>query len=216
MEMSTDPSQAAEAMEGEDQQPWDLTRAGKRIAELKEIEDNIAVLLHFAGCALASLHPDPLSSFTSRELEVEGENENENENEAQDDSSHPEKGDKSAEFGKYTEAYYTTLNDIQVGLRTSIRHLRVTRTSPAPLLDPTFGSLASSAGPRPSQVGVGGLAIAELLKPLDPTTLRWDGGNSRRETDVSTKGGEGGNQLSLAARELEAEAWKDLADALDS
>ncbi|GAA5960628.1 hypothetical protein JCM3765_005881 [Sporobolomyces pararoseus] len=214
--MSADSNQTVEATETEEQQPWDLTRAGKRIAELKEIEDNIAVLLHFAGCALASLHPDPLSSFTSRELELEGEGEEENENdEAQGNSSKAQNGDKSAEFGKYTEAYYTTLNDIQVGLRTSIRHLRVTRTSPAPLLDPTFGSLASSAGPRPSQVGVGGLAIADLLKPLDPTPLKWDGLNSRTEPDESAGDGEGGNQLSLAARELEFEAWKDLADALD-
>ncbi|GAA5881001.1 hypothetical protein JCM16303_004632 [Sporobolomyces ruberrimus] len=204
-------SPRAEDDEEEEKQPWELTRAGKRIAELKEIEDNIAVLLHFAGCALASLHPDPLSSFTSRELAVEGEDEEQ----GTAKTGLGDGQDKAADFGKYAEAYYTTLNDIQVGLRTSIRHLRVTRTSPAPLLDPTFGSLASSSGPQPSQVGVGGLALADLLKPLDPKTPRWDGRNSRvgaRETEEREKGR---NKLSVAAKEFEKEAWKDLADALE-
>lgn len=190
------------------------------------------MLLHFAGCALASLHPDPLSSFTSRELAVEGEDEEQ----GTAKTGLGDGQDKAADFGKYAEAYYTTLNvghllfpcedcridpgfacqqDIQVGLRTSIRHLRVTRTSPAPLLDPTFGSLASSSGPQPSQVGVGGLALADLLKPLDPKTPRWDGRNSRvgaRETEEREKGR---NKLSVAAKEFEKEAWKDLADALE-
>lgn len=116
---------------------WELTRAGKRIAELKEIEDvrpshrrsfrlaelmtvpvpqNVAVLLHFAGCALASLHPDPLSSFTSREFEVEGEGPDEGD--SADDRNRQASSarrleandDQAAEFGKYAEAYFATLN----------------------------------------------------------------------------------------------------------
>ncbi|GAA5914011.1 uncharacterized protein JCM6883_007119 [Sporobolomyces salmoneus] len=197
-------------------QPWESTRAGKRIAELKEIEDNIAVLLHFAGCALASLHPDPLSSFTSRELAIEGEDEDGDKAGNPASSSQAQSGvDKSTEFGKYSEAYYASLNDIQIGLRTSIRHLRVTRTSPAPLLDPTFGSLASSANPQPSPVGVGGVALADLLAPLDLQELRWNGASRERgeETDVREKNEE--LHLSLASRELELDAWRDIANALD-
>ncbi|GAA6015298.1 hypothetical protein JCM11491_001003 [Sporobolomyces phaffii] len=198
----------------EAKQPWESTRAGKRIAELKEIEDNIAVLLHFAGCALASLHPDPLSSFTSRELAVEGEDDEPASDKPK--ASAPDGQDKAVEFGKYAEAYYSTLNDIQVGLRTSIRHSRVTRISPAPLLDPTFGSLASSGGPQPSQVGVGGLALADLLTPLDPTIPRWTGAAVEDEVDGTREAPPQGNQLSIAAKELESEAWRDLADALES
>ncbi|GAA5841284.1 hypothetical protein JCM3766R1_005014 [Sporobolomyces carnicolor] len=199
---------------------WELTRAGKRIAELKEIEDNVAVLLHFAGCALASLHPDPLSSFTSREFEVEGEGPDEGD--SADDRNRQASSarrleandDQAAEFGKYAEAYFATLNDIQVGLRTSIRHLRDSRTSPAPLIDPTFGSLGNSAGPAPAHVGVGGLALARVLEPVESRTATWDGRNSRQQTDAAESADNKG-QLSLAARELEREAWNDLANALD-
>lgn len=95
--------------------------------------------------------------------------------------------------------------------------MRVTRTSPAPLLDPSFGSIGGSTGPQPSQVGVGGIALEDLLKPLDSTTSHWNGRNARdsKKKDVSGKGAEETNELSIAARELEREAWKDLADALE-
>jgi len=70
------------------------------------VTQNIAVLLHFAGCALASLHPDPLSSFTSREIETGGDEDEE----GNAKPAVPEGEDKAADFGKYAEAYYTTLN----------------------------------------------------------------------------------------------------------
>lgn len=69
---------------------------------------NIAALLHFAGCTLASLHPDPLSSFTSRELAVD-------DDEVEDGAkaggaASGEGGEKLADFSKYAEGYYATLN----------------------------------------------------------------------------------------------------------
>jgi len=93
--------------------------------------------------------------------------------------------------------------------------LRVTRTSPAPLLDPSFGSLGGSTGPQLSQVGVGGLALADLLAPLESTSSQWNGRNARSSTTNERGKGEETNKLSIAARELEREAWKDLADALE-
>ncbi|GAA5940517.1 uncharacterized protein JCM15063_002358 [Sporobolomyces koalae] len=218
---SPDGRSAGHDDEQETRQAWELTRAGQRIAELKEIEDNIAVLLHFAGCALASLHTEPMSSFTLRELAVEGEADTEAE--AQQGEAASRAGDhksvssgekdKAVEFGKYAEAYYTTLNDIQVGLRTSIRHMRLNRTSPAPLVDPTVGSLAGSAGPQPASVGVGGVALADRLKPLSLEVPVWHGRNQRSSRQGDDEAA--ATQLSVAARELEKEAWTDLADALD-
>ncbi|GAA6062853.1 hypothetical protein JCM10212_006106 [Sporobolomyces blumeae] len=199
----------------DERQPWELTRAGKRIAELKEVEDNIAVLLHFAGCALASLHPDPLSSFTSREISTEGDH-NPPGSDPVDVNGTQDK-DKAQAFARYADAYYTTLNDVQVGLRTSIRHLRVARTSPAPLLDPSLGALGGSTGPHPARVGAGGVALGEVLEPVAAfgnagTDRRTSAGNGNGNGDGNGRCGTG--QLSVAAREFESEAWDELARAL--
>ncbi|GAA5886643.1 hypothetical protein JCM6882_005842 [Rhodosporidiobolus microsporus] len=208
--------------EGE-QEAWQKTRAGKRIAELKEVEENIAALLHFAGCTLASLHPDPLSSFTSRELAVEddeGEDDGEGGEGGEKAQKKPPPGeDKLADFGKYAEGYYATLNDIQLALRTSIRHLRVSRVSPAPLLDPSFASLAtsSSSSSSASQVGVGGVALGELLNPLDPARVGWDGKGERERVQREEEGkAEGGEKVSVAALELEREAWAEVVRRLEA
>jgi hypothetical protein len=134
--------------------------------------------------------------------------------------------DKGAEFAEYAEAYYTTLNvgvcygeglsaltfrtladslalqDIQLSLRTSIRHLRLSRASPAPLLDPHFASLANTTSE--GVVGSGGLALGDRLKPLSLEEPRWPGG-----------GDEAPPKLSVGALKLEKEAWEDLGAALD-
>lgn len=69
---------------------------------------NIAALLHFAGCTLASLHPDPLSSFTSRELATDDDVAD------GEGAAEPQGGDgregKLGDFAKYAEGYYATLN----------------------------------------------------------------------------------------------------------
>ncbi|GAA5943968.1 hypothetical protein JCM1841_004933 [Sporobolomyces salmonicolor] len=204
--MDVDKDDVQGSSDAGEREPWESTRAGKRIAELNAVEENIAVLLHFAGRALASLHPDPMSSFTTQELEDQ---------EAASTDKKPEREDKAADFAQYAESYYETLNDIQFGLRTSIRHLRVSRTSPAPLLDPSFGSLATSGGPQPSQVGVGGAALAELLKPLELSAPTWDGKIGRSSEPEQGKDEQRTGKLSVAAKELEREAWKELADALE-
>ncbi|BGP26244.1 mediator complex, subunit Med11 [Rhodotorula toruloides] len=195
---------------GGEEEAWRKTRAGKRIEELKVVEENIAALLHFAGCTLASLHPDPLSSFTSRELATDDEGDDGTE---AGGAASGEGGEKLAEFSKYAEGYYATLNDIQLALRTSIRHLRVSRTSAAPLIDPSFGSLVA-AGTAASAVGPGGVAFAELLKPLEGQVPLRDGNTQRvRETAGEVQAEE---RLSAAALELEREAWADLVRSIES
>lgn len=165
----------------------------------------MAQLLHFAGCTLASVHPEPLATFTDKTVDF-----------SDGDASTAAPGDKESEFANYAEAYYTTLNvrrcsdcapppadplldsqDIQLSLRTSIRHLRLARASPAPLIDPHFSALSNPGG---GSVGVGGLAMGADLTSVEP---------------APGEGEEGaGVRLSVRAREIEREAWVELESAL--
>lgn len=88
------------------------------------MSQDIAALLHFAGCTLASLHPDPLTSFTARELAVDedddgGQEGGESASQTGARTSGPrprkptprnEEEAKLAEFAKYADGYYATLN----------------------------------------------------------------------------------------------------------
>ncbi|GAA6019235.1 hypothetical protein JCM10207_005047 [Rhodosporidiobolus poonsookiae] len=206
--MDVDSSDHGSLFGSDDQEPWQQTRAGKRIGELKEVEENIAALLHFAGCTLASLHPDPLSSFTSRELATDDDNAA-----GQAAQKQGEGEDKLADFSKYAEGYFATLNDVQLALRTSIRHLRVNRVSPAPLLDPSFASLAT-AGPG-AGVGVGGVALGDLLAPLPAKKAEWDGKGERIAAKEEQEKGEKRPKVSVAALELERDAWREVARSLE-
>lgn len=105
------------------------------------------------------------------------------------------------------------LQDTQLALRTSIRHLRLSRVSPAPLLDPSFASLS-----RPgAAVGVGGVALGELLKPLGGGEVRWRGTTGKKEGESEgERDDEGGRgRLSVAALELEKEGWEEVVRALE-
>ncbi|GAA6056831.1 hypothetical protein JCM3770_003591 [Rhodotorula araucariae] len=210
--MQVDHNEAQSPATEREPEPWEQTRAAKRVAELKEVEENLAAVLHFAGCTLASLHPDPLSSFTSRELATDDD----------DTASGPGAGaknaegdDKLADFAKYAEGFYTTLNDVQLGLRTSIRHLRVARTSAAPLIDPSFASLVAAGGSS-TAVGPGGVAAASLLAPLSGGLPVWRGSTERLPEKGQVQHGSEGTKLSVAALELERDAWADLVRALEA
>lgn len=78
-------------------------------------EQNIAALLHFAGCTLASLHPDPLSDFTVREIATEADDGDGGTSSRPSVNTSTPSGDdqqeaKLADFAKYAEGYYATLN----------------------------------------------------------------------------------------------------------
>lgn len=64
--------------------------------------------MHLAGCTLASLHPEPLSSFTTRTISVEEESDDDEPKQPKEPL--PEQEQKGADFAKYAEAYYLTLN----------------------------------------------------------------------------------------------------------
>lgn len=68
---------------------------------------SIAHLLHFAGCTLASLHPEPLSSFTARDISLD---DDDDDNDEKAPPARPGDDDKEDQFTKYAEAYFTTLN----------------------------------------------------------------------------------------------------------
>ena len=103
----------------------------------------MARLLHFAGCTLASLHPDPLSSFTPRTVEPDDEDDDDDApkppNPAAPDPEDTEA--KCVEFAKYAEAYYTTLN-VRLLLPSSPHPLTPRRRSncPSAPLSDTFVS----------------------------------------------------------------------------
>lgn len=125
------------------------TRAGKRVAELQQVEEvstlafllplcvgptdeiykhtqNIAALLHFAGCTLASLHPDPLSSFTVREIATDDPDDDADDADEQeghqgstkkpatpkttDQDQEAAAAAKLQEFANYADGYFATLN----------------------------------------------------------------------------------------------------------
>ncbi|GJN92967.1 hypothetical protein Rhopal_006012-T1 [Rhodotorula paludigena] len=189
------------------------TRAAKRVAELKEVEENIAALLHFAGCTLASLHPDPLSSFTSRELATDDDADDESSAKRAEQAG--KEPDKLTEFSKYAEGYYATLNDIQLALRTSIRHLRAARTSAAPLLDPAFASLVAGGAGGGGEVGPGGVARGEALRPLEGGVPVWRSGTERLPREGKREENETERVLSVAALEVERDAWAGLVRSLE-
>ncbi|TKA56648.1 hypothetical protein B0A53_01841 [Rhodotorula sp. CCFEE 5036] len=177
------------------------TRAGKRVAELQQ---NVAALLHFAGCTLASLHPDPLSSFTVREIATDDTDDDDDDGEQQESShgrdkkpattpkpDHQQDQDeaKLQEFAKYAEGYFATLNDVQLALRTSIRHLRVARTSARALTDPNYGSLLVSRDQTyvPSDQ-------KNTAAPVGPGGVAFDGG-------LGSAAAAGGDERSSAGKE---------------
>lgn len=255
------------------------TRSGRRIAELEQVEQvrlsrslsprlqlllltfplwrfrslqSIAHLLHFAGCTLASLHPDPLSSFTSREVALDDDSAASSSSGSPPPRPQPppastlgDEQDREAQFIKYSEAYYTTLNvsrafamraaiafrnhladfapsqDIQLSLRTSIRHLRLSKASAAPILDPSFASLSNSSSDGSTSVGAGGVARGDDLKDgvLPLQTPSWGkeakiGGTGVGERDGTTTTTRK-ESLGIGAMRLEKEAWEDLATALE-
>ncbi|KAM0790152.1 hypothetical protein ACM66B_005472 [Microbotryomycetes sp. NB124-2] len=177
------------------------SRAAKRIAELDSVEETIAHMLHLAGCTLASLHPEPLSTFSSRVVSVGADDR------ARDDEMLDANEQKGSDFAKYAESFYATLHDVQLSLRTSIRHLRMDRASVAPVLDPNYGSLQSPSG-RSQAVGGGGVALGQSLQALKPEQPAWNGTLGPKAAPASP------DELSVNARVLQREAWADLAKAL--
>lgn len=81
------------------------------------------------------------------------------------------------------------------------------------MIDPSFGSLVT-AGPAASAVGPGGVALADLLKPLEGKVPLWDGKTQRVREEAREAQAE--ERLSVAALELEREAWADLVRSLEA
>lgn len=74
------------------------------------MDQSIAQLLHFAGCTLASIHPDPLSSFTSKTVDFSDDPSDDDDGDSPPPPAPAPPADKETEFANYAEAYYTTLN----------------------------------------------------------------------------------------------------------
>ncbi|KDE06842.1 hypothetical protein MVLG_02878 [Microbotryum lychnidis-dioicae p1A1 Lamole] len=172
-------------------------KATTRIHELDIVQQDIAKLLHLAGCTLASLDPEP-----NPNLDLSNEKHT------------PIPEDKNERFDHFAQAYFTTLNDIQLSLRTSIRHLALSKPSLQALLDPNYASLLPTQALEPGQssIAAGGIAHRSRINPLPLTKSipKW----TTRDAQATSAGGveeDGSMRLSVAARGLQAEAWRDLA-----
>ncbi|SGY25599.1 BQ5605_C018g08645 [Microbotryum silenes-dioicae] len=172
-------------------------KATTRIHELDIVQQDIAKLLHLAGCTLASLDPEP-----NPNLDLSNEKHT------------PIPEDKNERFDHFAQAYFTTLNDIQLSLRTSIRHLALSKPSLQALLDPNYASLLPTQALEPGQssIAAGGIAHRSRIDPLPLTKSipKW----TTRDAQATSAGGveeDGSMRLSVAARGLQAEAWRDLA-----
>ena len=83
---------------------------------MNRILQSIAQLLHLAGCTMACLHPDPLSSFTARTVSLGEEDDDNEDGHMNDQDALDPQEQKGSDFGKYAEAYYATLNVSRVSL----------------------------------------------------------------------------------------------------
>ncbi|SCV73698.1 BQ2448_6128 [Microbotryum intermedium] len=202
------------ALDDDDKEERPTTlKAATRIHELDAIQQDIAKLLHLAGCTLASLDPEPNPNLDPTTEKHDP------------DTTIPE--DKKERFDHFARSYFTTLNkadlfivlvhlsqDIQLSLRTSIRHLALSKPSPQALLDPNYASLLPTAALEPGQssIAAGGTAHRSRIDPLPLTKTipKWKTGDAKAASAGGVKE-DGSMKLSVAARELQAEAWRDLA-----
>lgn len=82
------------------------------------VTQNIAILLNLAGCTVASLHPDPLATFSDSIVSLDDDSPD-SDDEADGDQKMSEGARRPAiptqelgkeeQFAKYAEAYYSTL-----------------------------------------------------------------------------------------------------------
>ncbi|SCZ88526.1 BZ3500_MvSof-1268-A1-R1_Chr10-2g02989 [Microbotryum saponariae] len=180
-------------------------KAATRIHELDIVQQDIAKLLHLAGCTLASLDPEPNPNLAPSNEKP---------------TTIPE--DKKERFDHFAQAYFTTLNvrlsfplqDIQLSLRTSIRHLALSKPSLQALLDPNYASLLPTQALEPGQssIAAGGIAHRCRIDPLPLTKSipKWTTRDAHA-TSAARVEEDGSMRLSVAARALQAEAWRDLA-----
>lgn len=126
--------------------------------------------------------------------------------------------------------------DVQLALRTSIRHLRVSRVSSRPLTDPAYASLAyrqsassssappgsNQSGADPVRVGPGGVALdldarLDELRKQESTGPAWNSRSARLPAGDADSGdpSSGASALSVDALELERDALRDLVAALE-
>ncbi|MBW0522726.1 hypothetical protein O181_062441 [Austropuccinia psidii MF-1] len=143
-------------------------RSDQRIKELGMVEEQLAKLLSLAGLTLQHLTPP-------------------------DDEQHSSTTDG---FSNVVAEYFETLNQIQLGLRTSMSHLRAARISTRILFEPVHTTIPNCP------VGLGNLST--IASPVNTEGSAGQPSGSHARTS-----------LSLASLVAERDAWKDLVDSLE-
>ncbi|KAA1078131.1 hypothetical protein PGT21_029188 [Puccinia graminis f. sp. tritici] len=148
--------------------------SSQRILELGIVEEQLSQLLNLASDALGSLGPSL--------------DQNESTNTA------------TETFSSSIHQYFELLNKIQLGLRTSMSHLRVSRVSTRILFEPAHVSIPNCP------VGLGDLKL--MANPtFNQNTLNHPFNKEGQEAGSST--------LSLGSLVAERNAWQDLVESLE-
>ncbi|CAH7670777.1 hypothetical protein PPACK8108_LOCUS5511 [Phakopsora pachyrhizi] len=156
--------------------------SAQRIKELAIVEHQLSSLLNLAGEAIGCL---------SNNLSSEREEENEEGEGAVID--------QTERFSDSIVEYFETLNKIQLGLRTSMSHIRTSKISTRILFEPAHVQV------KDCQVGIGGLRMSSDLlsrKIFEPHGVVKD----KEINNIDT---------SISSRTLERDAWLDLIDSLE-
>jgi len=149
-----------------------------QIEELTLNERRISRLLHLAGKTMAALHPDT-DSFAEPVESTSGNTESKVWDSASADQA-------NASVNQLAAEYFSTLNEVQLSLRTAIAQLQNHRISLLSLM--TSISLITGTG---STIGPGGLRLRSI-----------------------NVGEESLPELGLGAAKLEKKAWQDITAAL--
>ncbi|KAG8814664.1 hypothetical protein FRB91_006988 [Serendipita sp. 411] len=165
---------------------WNSAESAKQIKKLCEVEQEIVRLMELASMSMSLLALPQTDS-------------------AEEAQALPRGPSRSDAFATNAEAYFETLNTIQLGIRTSIARVRAARIAPNSLKAPE-GRISA---PR---------ALGTTM-PAPTGSSRPDGGGGGSSLKGSGSGfvdgrNDGHFQPGFQERKMEAEAWNGVAEAL--
>lgn len=164
-------------LESDQSERYTSSTSSQRIIELGVVEDQLAQLLNLASDVLGSLGPS-LNEDESTNTAIET-------------------------FSSSINEYFELLNKIQLGLRTSMSHLRVSRVSTRILFEPAHVSIPNCP------VGLGDLTLSANHLSSRPST------HPLHADSLKDKDEEEPPALSLGSLVAERNAWQDLVESLE-
>ncbi|KAG8812452.1 hypothetical protein FRC17_002029 [Serendipita sp. 399] len=162
---------------------WNTAESAKQIQKLCQVEQDIVRLMELASTSMSLLAlPQTDSAEEAQEL--------------------PRGPSRSDAFATNAEAYFETLNTIQMGIRTSIARVRAGRIAPNSLKAPE-----------------GRISAPRALGTTMPAPTGAKPGGKGSSVGIGLDGRNGGGahfQPGFQERKIEAEAWNGVAEALQT